>query len=261
MVSSIHRFVATLAGAMLSASAAAAEAPRGDTRVDAEAGPGTALVFRVGPDGAQVRDRQPSPLRYGGWGVRVGVGVDDSDIRWRDRLDFTWRTGTLSNDHGAELSRTGWAVDWLLERRVLAVGEGGLSVGGRWHTLFERRDGAVESFDLRSVLEAAVGYRHVLRFGEHRLWLEGGLSTPLIGAALRPGYGSPLVGRSLELGDAIFVGPHNLQGVAVESTALWRRPGGADLRATVAWRFERLTPPHVVERVDLVAELAWLWRW
>lgn len=227
--------------------------------LDAQPGLTDALTFRLGGAAAQIRDLHASALRYGGPSGRVGIGLESFDVEWLDQLELTAHRGDLTSGGSLELARWGASIDWRLAPEVWGRGSGGLHVGGRWHTAVDLRDGFVSSWDSRSTLEAEVSWRHRVALGGHRLWLDAGIGGPVVGALLRPGYASPLVGRSLDAGDTIFAAPHNLRGVRLVAGGWWLRPEGAPLQLRLGWYREHITEPHVAERSELTLDLAFAW--
>lgn len=217
------------------------------------------LTVAAGLDTAQVRDRHVSPLAYGGWAWRLGVGLDESDRLWIDRLGLTGHAGELSSSTIStlgSLERWGLDIDWRLERRVWQASQGELLVGGAWRTGLEIREGFATGWDGRSVVEPAASWR--MAWAESGLTLVAGLRLPLIGILLRPGFASVLDGRDLDPSDVRLAAPHTLQGIAASTSLAWRRPGRG-LRLDLAWRFERIPTPQTVESSRLTADIVIEW--
>lgn len=235
----------TVMMALAATPAAASDEPE---RTDDE----TSLTIHVGLMGTQLRDHNVSPRRHVGRSWRVGAGIETWTGRKIDRLTVDYSQGDLGDP-----TRWGLAQDWTLHPRVASWGAGSLYVGGALRTAFNARDGLVHSWDLTCAVEPGVTWRQRV---SDQLWVEGTASTPLVGFLLRPGFASPLPGRSLDFGDAQLAAPHNHQGALISSALFWNRTSGSDLRVTLAYELDRVTTPQLLTRASLRADVAFYWR-
>lgn len=214
------------------------------------------LGLAVGLAQTQFRDQQVTPLRHGGIGPEFGLHLDVLTPERLDRTSLTYHFGSSGvwNWHSGEID-TVWAP------RVLGDDRSSLYVGVKNDSAFALRIGDNGTWQSNISFGAVVGARKaLLERNDHRLWVEGTLSTPLIGVVGRPGFANPFQENSFSLRDWMFASVHNHQALDGSASLLWLRPSGSHLRLELRSLHQRISVRHPVTRARASVNLVAYWR-